>query len=161
MPSFEMTRRVAFSARQMFDVVADVERYPEFLPLCEGLHVRSREERGGEKILTATMSVGYRAIRESFTSRVTLRPQQNEIDVTYLDGPFSHLDNRWRFRDAPGGSDIHFFIDYAFASRMLAVVMGAVFDKAVKKYTQAFEERAQAVYGGQQGAPIARPGVSE
>ena len=97
------------------------------------------------------MSVGYRAIRESFTSRVTLRPERNEIAVAYLDGPFTHLDNRWRFRDVPGGSDIDFFIDYAFASRMLAVVMGAVFDKAVRRYTQAFEERARAVYGAPAG----------
>jgi coenzyme Q-binding protein COQ10 len=143
-----MTRRVPFSAQEMFAVVADVERYPEFLPLCEGLEVRSREAQGGgDTILVATMTVGYRAIRESFTSRVTLRPDRNEIDVTYLDGPFSHLDNRWRFRDLPGASEIDFFIDYAFASRMLALVMGAVFDKAVRRYTQAFEERARAVYG--------------
>lgn len=142
-----MTRRVAFNAKQMFDVVADVERYPEFLPLCEGLHVRTREQNGPETVLTATMSVGYRAIRESFTSRVVLKPEQNEIVVAYLDGPFTHLDNRWRFRDIPRGSEIHFFIDYAFASRMLAMVMGAVFDKAVRKYTNAFEERARSLYG--------------
>ncbi len=144
-----MTRRVPFSAQQMFAVVADVERYPEFLPLCEGLHVRSREARNGDNILIATMSVGYRAIRESFTSRVTLKPERNEIAVAYLDGPFTHLDNRWRFRDVPGGSEIDFFIDYAFASRMLALVMGAVFDKAVRRYTHAFEERARVVYGAQ------------
>ncbi len=161
MPTFEMTRRVPFSAKQMFDVVADVERYPEFLPLCEGLVVRSRQEHGGESVLTATMSVGYRAIRESFTSRVTLRPEESEIAVAYLDGPFSHLDNRWRFRDAGSGSEIHFYIDYAFASRMLAVLMGAVFDKAVKKYTQAFEERARAVYGEPLAAPTAPPSASE
>jgi coenzyme Q-binding protein COQ10 len=141
-----MTRRVPFSAKEMFAVVADVERYPEFLPLCEGLKIRLREANGGETILVAAMTVGYRAIRESFTSRVTLKPESNEINVAYLDGPFSHLDNRWRFRDVPGGSEIDFFIDYAFASRMLAVVMGAVFDKAVRRYTQAFEERARAVY---------------
>jgi coenzyme Q-binding protein COQ10 len=144
-----MTRRVPFSAQQMFAVVADVERYPEFLPLCEGLNVRSREAQNGENILIATMSVGYRAIRESFTSRVTLKPERNEIAVAYLDGPFTHLDNRWRFRDVPGGSEIDFFIDYAFASRMLALLMGAVFDKAVRRYTHAFEERARVVYGTQ------------
>jgi len=147
LPSFETTRRVPFTAEQMFAVVADVERYPEFLPLCEALLVRSREQRGAENILTATMTVGYRAIRESFTSRVTLRSEQHEIIVAYLDGPFSHLDNRWRFRDVAGGSEIDFFIDYAFASRVLALLMGAVFDKAVKKYTEAFEERARAIYG--------------
>ena len=98
-------------------------------------------------MLVATMTVGYRAIRESFTSRVTLRPEQGEIRVAYLDGPFSHLDNRWRFRAAPdGGSHIDFFIDYAFSSRVLALLMGAVFDKAVRKYTAAFEARAHALY---------------
>jgi coenzyme Q-binding protein COQ10 len=147
LPTFEMTRPVPFRPEQMFAVVADVERYPEFLPLCEGLHVRTREEKGAESVLTATMTVGYRAIRESFTSRVTLRPLKNEIDVAYLDGPFTHLDNRWRFRDAPGGSEIHFFIHYAFASRVLGLVMGAVFDKAVRKYAEAFEERARVIYG--------------
>lgn len=146
MPNFETTRRVPFSARQMFDVVADVERYPEFLPLCEGLVVRSRESKGAETVLVATMTVGYRAIRESFTSRVTLRPEEGEIRVAYLDGPFSHLDNRWQFRDADGGSHIDFFIDYAFSSRVLALLMGAVFDKAVRKYTAAFEARAHALY---------------
>lgn len=146
MPSFETTRRVPFTAQQMFDVVADVERYPQFLPLCEGLVVRSREASGSDTTLIATMTVGYGVIRESFTSRVNLRPAQGEIRVAYLDGPFSHLDNRWRFRDAGGGSHIDFFIDYAFSSRVLALLMGAVFDKAVRKYTQAFEARAHALY---------------
>jgi coenzyme Q-binding protein COQ10 len=146
LPSFKTTRRVPFTTRQMFDVVADVERYPQFLPLCEGLAVRSREDSGADTILVATMTVGYGAIRESFTSRVTICPGQGEILVTYLDGPFSHLDNRWRFRDADPGSHIDFFIDYAFSSRMLALLMGAVFDKAVRKYTSAFETRAHALY---------------
>ena len=158
MPSFEMTRRVPFTAKQMFAVVADVERYPEFLPLCEGLHVRTREETTQGTVLIATMSVGYRSIRESFTSRVTLRPERNEIEVAYLDGPFTHLDNRWRFSDATGGSDIHFFIDYAFASRMLAALMGAVFDKAVRRYTEAFEERARLIYGKRTDNAVAPEG---
>ena len=140
----------------MFDVVADVERYPQFLPLCEGLVVRSRERQGTESVLVATMTVGYGAIRESFTSRVTLGPEQGEIRVAYLDGPFSHLDNRWRFRDADGGSRVDFFIDYAFSSRMLALLMGAVFDKAVRKYTSAFEARAHALYDAPARGPAAR-----
>lgn len=146
MPSFETSHRVPFSARQMFDVVADVERYPQFLPLCECLVVRSRERQGADTDLVATMTVGYGAICESFTSRVTLRPERGEILVTYLDGPFSHLDNRWRFRNANGGSQVDFFIDYAFSSRVLALLMGAVFDRAVRKYTSAFEARAHALY---------------
>jgi coenzyme Q-binding protein COQ10 len=142
-----MTRRVPYSAAEMFAVIANVERYPEFLPLCESLIVRSREVRGAETVLVATMSVGYGVIRESFTSRVTLRPDKGEIAVAYLDGPFHHLDNRWRLRDLSQGCEIHFFIDYAFASRALALIMGAVFDRAVRKYTDAFEQRARAIYG--------------
>jgi len=156
LPSFETSRRVPFSARQMFDVVADVERYPQFLPLCEGLVVHSRERQGPDTVLAATMTVGCGAIRESFTSRVTLRPEQCEILVAYLNGPFSHLDNRWRFREANSGSRIDFFIDYAFSSRMLALLMGAVFDKAVRKYTSAFEARAHALYDSSARAPTAQ-----
>ena len=147
MPTFETTRRVPFTAEQMFAVVADVERYPEFVPLCERLIVKTREVGSTHMTLTATMSVGYHAIRETFTSRVTLRPERKEIDVVKIDGPFSRLINHWRFRDVPGGSEIHFHIDYAFASRMLALLMGALFDKAVRKYTEAFEARARALYG--------------
>jgi coenzyme Q-binding protein COQ10 len=155
-----MTRRVPFTAQQMFAIVADVERYPEFLPLCEGLTVRSREEKGSDSILIATMTVGYGAIRESFTSRVTLKPDTTEIQVTYLDGPFHHLDNRWRFNDVNGGAEIHFYIDYVFASRMLGLVLGAVFDKAVRHYTEAFEERARLVYGTPSAGATVGPGSS-
>jgi coenzyme Q-binding protein COQ10 len=147
LPTFETTRRVPFTAEQMFAVVADVERYPEFVPLCEQLVVKTREVGSTHTTLTASMSVGYHAIRETFTSRVTLRPERKEIDVAKIDGPFARLTNRWRFRDVPGGSEIHFHIDYAFASRVLSVLMGTVFDKAVRKYTEAFETRARALYG--------------
>jgi coenzyme Q-binding protein COQ10 len=147
LPTFETTRRVAFTADQMFAVVADVERYPEFVPLCERLVVKTREVGSTHTTLTASMSVGYHAIRETFTSRVTLRPERKEIDVVKIDGPFARLNNRWRFRDVPGGCEVFFHIDYAFASRVLAVLMGAVFDKAVRKYSEAFEARARALYG--------------
>jgi coenzyme Q-binding protein COQ10 len=153
LPTFETTRRVPFTAEQMFVVVADVERYPEFLPLCESLVVKSREAGSTHTTLIATMAVGYRAIRETFTSRVTLRRERGEIDVVKIEGPFAYLANRWRFRDVAGGCEVHFYIDYAFASRMLALLMGAVFDKAVRKYTDAFEARARALYGA--GSTIA------
>ncbi len=147
MPRFETSRRVPFSADQMFAVVADIECYPEFLPLCEGLVVHSREQSGTTTKLIATMSIGYKAIRENFKSRVTLKPQQHQIVVSYLDGPFEHLENQWTFRDIGNGSEVSFFIDYAFASRMLGMLMGAVFDKAVRKYADAFEDRARHLYG--------------
>jgi coenzyme Q-binding protein COQ10 len=137
----------------MFDVVADVERYPEFLPLCEGLAVESRAPAADGSVLVARMTVGYRAIREAFTTRVTLRPAEPAILVEYLDGPFSHLENQWRFLAAPGGCDVDFFIDYQFRSTMLALVVGAAFDKAVRHYTEAFETRARALYGAPSAVP--------
>jgi coenzyme Q-binding protein COQ10 len=148
LPTFETRRRLPFTADEMFAVVADVERYPEFVPLCEALIVTAREVGSTHTTLTARMSVGYHAIRETFTSRVTLRPERGEIDVVNVDGPFARLANHWRFRDLQGGgSEVHFHIEYAFASRMLALLMGAVFDKAVRKYADAFEARARTLYG--------------
>jgi coenzyme Q-binding protein COQ10 len=146
LPTFETTRRVPFTAEEMFAVVADVARYPAFVPLCEKLDVLKREARGPETVIMASMGVGYGPVRETFTSIVTLRPPY-EIDVVNLDGPFSRLANRWRFRDVPDGSEVYFHIDYEFASRLLAALMGAMFDKAVRKYTAAFEARAATLYG--------------
>ncbi len=147
MPSFRTVRHVSFTPREMFDVIADVERYPEFLPLCEGLTVTERKagEHGTE--LTATMVVGYKSITERFTTRVTLDPNGHAIRVRHLDGPFSHLENEWRFVAAGSGCDVHFSIDYAFRSAMLSLIVGAAFDKAVRSYTEAFEARARSLYG--------------
>lgn len=152
MPTFETKRRVPYTSEEMFSVVADVERYPEFVPLCEGLAVTGRETGSTHTTLTAVMSVGYHAINERFTSRITLRPDRREIDVVKIDGPFARLTNRWRFRDVPGGCEVHFYIDYAFSSLILSMMMGAVFDKAVRKYTDAFEARARLLYGNSQQA---------
>lgn len=153
MPHYRTVRRVPFTPRQMFDIVADVERYPEFLPLCEGLVVRDRRmDAAGLVELTATMTVGYKAITERFTTRVTLDPAACAIRVRNVDGPFHHLANEWRFVAAEGGSEVHFFIDYAFRSAMLALLVGAAFDKAVRSYTDAFEQRAHALYGSPAGA---------
>jgi len=148
MPQFETIRRVAHAAPDMFALVADVEKYPEFLPLCEGLSVRSRRERDGRTLLVADMTVGYKAIRETFTSQVHLKPDELTIDVKYLDGPFKYLSNIWRF-DPQGekACEIHFFIDYEFKSRILGAMMGAMFDRAFRMFTDAFEKRANVIYG--------------
>jgi len=131
----------------MFDLVADVERYPEFVPLCTGLRVRSRrEDAHGRETLLAEMSVGYKMIRETFTSRVLLDKTRLRVVVEYIDGPFSHMENIWTFRDEPGGSRVAFFIDYEFRSRTLGAVMGSMFDAAFRKFAQAFEERANELY---------------
>ena len=148
MPTFETKRRVPFTAQQMYAVVADVEHYPEFLPMCTGLRITSRQETAEGTVLVATMSVGYKAIRESFTTRVTLNPSVPRVDVSYLNGPFSHLTNRWLFVDLePGASEIDFYITYQFRSAMLGALVGAVFDQAFRKFTEAFEARARKVYG--------------
>jgi coenzyme Q-binding protein COQ10 len=131
----------------MYDLVADVEKYPQFLPLCEGLTVRSRKERDGKVLLVADMTVGYKAIRETFTTQVLLNPAERAIDVKYIDGPFKYLDNRWRFEESKdGGSAIHFFIDYEFKSRLLGAVMGSMFDRAFRMFAEAFETRADKIY---------------
>ena len=148
MPSYETKRIVPHTPDQMFALVADVERYPEFLPMCEALDVRSRRERDGVTLLVADMTVGYKAIRETFTSQVVLKPAANRIDVKYIDGPFKYLNNRWLFEEtAGGGTEIGFFIDYEFKSRVLGALMGAMFDRAFRMFAEAFEKRAQAVYG--------------
>jgi coenzyme Q-binding protein COQ10 len=147
MPSFSTKRRVRYTARQMFDLVADVEQYPQFLPLCEALTVRSREKRGASTVLVATMEVGYKAIREAFTTRVTLNPDQATVLVEYLEGPFRRLENWWRFDPVPGGCEVDFFIDYEFRSAMLGLLVGALFDRAFRKFAEAFERRAGVIYG--------------
>jgi coenzyme Q-binding protein COQ10 len=149
MPTFRTSRRVRHSAAHMFDLVADVERYPEFLPLCEGLKVRRRTpDEDGREVLVADMTVGYRAIHETFTSRVTLDRASSKILVEYINGPFRQLENRWTFRDEEdGGSTVEFFIAYEFRSRTLGLLMGAMFDKAFRKFAEAFEERANRIYG--------------
>ncbi len=147
MPQFETHRPVPHSPDQMFDLVADVERYPEFLPLCEALVVRSRKERDGKILLIADMTVGYKAIRETFTTQVLLNKAERAIDVKYIDGPFKYLDNRWRFQPSEnGGSIIDFFIDYEFKSRILGALMGSMFDRAFRMFTDAFETRANKIY---------------
>jgi coenzyme Q-binding protein COQ10 len=150
MPSFSTTRPVAFSPRQMFDLVADVERYPEFLPLCEALTVKKRERAGDKEILIADMTVGYKAIRETFTSRVTLDPATLSVHAAsvpeYPSGPFRHVENRWSFAEAPGGCDVGFSISYEFKSYLMQALVGGLFDRVFRRYTQAFEERAQVIY---------------
>ena len=147
MPSFSNIRRVPFTAQQMFDLVADVEAYPQFLPLCESLTVLARREDGTNTVLDARMGVGYKAIHEKFTSRVTLMPAAPSILVEYLDGPFRRLENRWRFVSVDGGSDIDFYVDYEFRSPVLALLMGVMFDKAFRQFAGSFEDRARKVYG--------------
>jgi len=149
MPSFRTTRRVRHAATDMFDLVADMEKYPEFVPLCQRMRVRNRTQVAeGVEVATAAMTVAYRMLSETFTSRVTLNRPELTIKVEYLSGPFSILDNRWSFRPVTEDScDVEFFIAYEFKSRLLALLMGAMFDVAFRRFEHAFERRADVVYG--------------
>jgi coenzyme Q-binding protein COQ10 len=149
MPQFSTKRRVRHAATDMFDLVADVEKYPQFVPLCSGLTVKSRAEKDGKTVLVADMTVAYKIIRETFTSRVTLDRQGLKILVEYLNGPFKRLQNRWTFYPVEAKvCDVEFFIDYEFRSRTLAVLMGTMFDAAFRRFAVAFEQRADEIYGG-------------
>jgi len=132
----------------MFNLVADVEKYPQFVPLCSALTVKSRTEKDGRTVLVADMTVAYKIIRETFTSRVTLDRQGLNILVEYLNGPFKRMQNRWTFYPVETKvCDVEFFIDYEFRSRTLAVLMGAMFDAAFRRFAVAFEQRADEIYG--------------
>ena len=149
MPQFSTKRRVAHSAANMFDLVADVEHYPEFVPLCRSLKVRKRTTDGeGREVIVADMTVAYKIVRETFTSRVTLDRKKFEILVEYLEGPFQKMNNRWSFQSAgEAACDVEFFIAYEFRSRTLGVLMGTMFDAAFRRFSVAFERRADKVYG--------------
>jgi coenzyme Q-binding protein COQ10 len=148
MPQFSTTHRVRHAAAEMFDLVADVERYPEFVPLCRALKVRKRiPEPEGVEVLIADMTVAYKFMHESFSSRVTLDRPSLQILVEYLEGPFSRLENRWTFRPLSERTcEVEFFISYEFKSRTLGLLMGSMFDLAFRRFTAAFERRADAIY---------------
>ncbi len=148
MPTHAEKRRLPYSPAQMFDLVADIERYPEFLPWCVGCRVTKREEG----VIWGDLMVGFKMFRETYTSRVVLdRPAR--IDVEYVRGPFRHLNNHWLFEPAGDGSEteIDFYIDFEFRSRALQALGTAVFERAVGAMVNAFEKRAAAVYGDREG----------
>src|SRR5262247_1515512 len=145
---YETRHPVAHTADDMFALVARVEDYPKFLPLCEAIDVKSRETGDGKEVVVATMTVGYGLIRERFTTQVHLDRAGRTILVEYLDGPFAFLENRWRF--VPRGADaseVEFYIAYAFRSRLFERLVGGLFARAVERYTGAFEARADEIYG--------------
>jgi coenzyme Q-binding protein COQ10 len=149
MPQFTSKRTVRHAAAEMFDLVAAVERYPEFVPLCRALKVRKRlPQPDGVEVLIADMTVAYKLVRQSFTSRVTLDRPHLQILVEYLEGPFSRMENRWTFSPTGEGTcEVTFFISYDFKSRALGLLMGGMFDLAFRRFAAAFERRADEVYG--------------
>ena len=142
MPTHAEQRILPHSPAQMFDMVADVQRYPDFLPWCLASRITKREGA----VITADLVIGFRMVRERFTSRVTLdRP--NRIDVEYTHGPLSHLNNHWVFHPHEDGCLIDFYVDFEFRSRVLQSLIGALFNEAVKRMVGAFEARAVDLYG--------------
>ena len=152
MPTPAERKILRYTPEQLFDMVADVRRYPEFLPWCVGARVISRKDDE----LIADLTIGFKMFRETFRSRVTLE-KPDHVHVEYLTGPFRYLNNHWRFAPSPsGGSDINFFVDFEFKSRLLQAVIGTVFNEAVRLMVRAFERRAMALYGRERpGAGLA------
>ena len=152
MPTHAEKKTLRQTPEQIFQIVADVHRYPEFLPWCVGARILTRDE--GK--LTADLTIGFKMFRETFRSEVTLeRPEK--VEVRYLDGPFRYLNNTWRLKAVPGGTEVDFFVDFEFRSKLLQAVIGTVFNEAVRMMVRAFERRAMALYGRNAPLPVAAP----
>ncbi|HYA07250.1 MAG TPA: type II toxin-antitoxin system RatA family toxin [Xanthobacteraceae bacterium] len=149
MPQFSTKRRVRHSAADMFDLVADIDHYPEFVPLCRSTRMRKRSrDAEGRDVVISEMTVAYKLVHETFTTKVTLDRDKLEILVEYLEGPFRKMNNRWSFHPTGENScEVEFFIAYEFRSRTLGLLMGAMFDAAFRRFSAAFERRADEVYG--------------
>jgi len=150
MPTHAEIRHLPHKAEQMYALVADVARYPEFLPWCAGARIRGfhRAPDGTHEIMDADLVISFKVFRERFRSEVTLRPEETRIDVRYLDGPFKYLNNHWKFIPSEeGGCDVDFFVDFEFRSKTLQKLIGVVFNEAMLRIVRAFEERAEELYG--------------
>ena len=142
MPTHAEQRMLPYTPEQLFALVADIERYPEFLPWCIGARIKERQPN----LVVADLIIGFKVFRERFTSRVVLDPP-GKIDVTYAEGPFRYLDNHWTFEKAPEGCRIGFFVDFEFKSRLMQKVIEVLFSEAVRRMVGAFERRARELYG--------------
>ncbi len=142
MPTHAEQRILPYTPEQLFDLVAAVDKYPEFLPWCVGSRINSREGN----IILADLVIGFKMFREKFTSRVTLDSENMRIDVEYMDGPFRYLNNHWIFEDHPEGCNIDFFVDFEFRSMLLQKTIGMLFNEAVQRMIAAFENRAHDLY---------------
>jgi coenzyme Q-binding protein COQ10 len=152
MPTHAEERVLPYTPQQLFALVADIERYPEFLPWCIGARIRERESN----LIVADLIIGFRMVRERFTSRVSLAPPQR-IDVAYAEGPFRYLNNHWSFSPDPGGCRVGFFVDFEFKSRLLQRLIEVLFSEAVRRMVGAFEKRARDLYGAPCQRDAARP----
>lgn len=147
MPTHSETRKLPYTAQQMYDLVADVASYPKFLPWCAAARIRSRTPKGDHEVMEADLVISFKVFREKFGSRVVLWPDDMKIDTEYLDGPFRYMKSNWAFRDAEGGCEVDFYVDFEFKNAMLQRIIGVVFNEAMQRIVRAFERRAEELYG--------------
>ena len=147
MPTHSENRFMPFAAQQMYDLVADVNAYPKFLPWCAAARVRSTTPQGEAVVMEADLVISFKVFRERFGSRVTLWPEQQKIDTEYLDGPFKYMKSNWSFKDVDGGCEVAFFVDFEFKNAVLQKIIGLVFNEAMQRIVRAFLDRANALYG--------------
>ena len=149
MPRHSEPRHLPYTAQQMYDLVADVGSYPQFLPWCAAARVRSRDDQGDHEVMLADLVISFKVFRERFGSRVVLWPDDMKIDTEYLDGPFRYMKSNWAFADAEGGCEVSFFVDFEFKNAVLQGIIGVVFNEAMQRIVRAFEDRAKVLYGAQ------------
>lgn len=147
MPSHSETRPLPYTARQMYDLVANVPKYPEFLPWCAAARVRKTTELDDHLVMDADLVISFKVFRERFGSRVTMWPDKMLIDTEYLDGPFRYLKSTWSFADTDTGCDVSFSVDFEFRNALLRGIIGVVFNEAMHRIVRAFESRAADLYG--------------
>ncbi|MEM9198355.1 MAG: type II toxin-antitoxin system RatA family toxin [Pseudomonadota bacterium] len=148
MPTHAEKRVMPYSSDEMFELIAGIDKYPEFLPWCSAARIRTRRPDGPREVLDAELVISFKVFRERFGSRVMLRPDEQRIDVSYIDGPFRYLNNYWHFQSLEGARcEVDFFVDFEFRSRTLQAFIGIVFNEAMQRIVGAFEKRAAALYG--------------
>jgi coenzyme Q-binding protein COQ10 len=147
MPIHSETRQLPFTAQQMYELVADVASYPQFLPWCAAARIRSEAAVENSVVLEADLVISFKVFRERFGSRVTLFPGDMKIDTEYLDGPFKYMKSNWAFEDTPDGCNVIFFVDFEFKNAILQGIIGLVFNEAMQRVVRAFETRANELYG--------------
>jgi coenzyme Q-binding protein COQ10 len=148
MPTHTDTKTLPYTAQQMYDLVADVASYPQFLPWCAAARIRSRTDQVASQVMLADLVISFKVFRERFSSKVVLYPNDQKIETTYIDGPFKYMESTWSFKDVEGGVEVTFFVDFEFKNAILQGIIGVVFNEAMQRIVRAFERRADALYGG-------------
>lgn len=146
MTTHSETRFLPYTADQMYQLIGDVAKYPEFLPWCAAARIRKITPSGNSRIMEADLVISFKVFREKFGSRVVLHDDTREIDTEYLDGPFRYLKSTWSFEDTEGGCNVSFFVDFEFRNAILQSVIGVVFNEAMQRVVRAFERRAAELY---------------